>query len=435
MVSESFPEAETLLVASITRGVRSDVYDKLCLFNPDALTDMYYAQGRRDPAPTGQAVLPEEPEVLLFGHESLGVDYTVRRSAERRLGLPSDEDVPLDTWNSADIAERFHALEREAELVPGLGFSPEPLLLANGHDFPSYEQVVATLSHDPRAADPNSPLLEVLRMFVRSVAVDEEAYRRAYPDVAQAIEAGQLSQRPAALRGVRLLRGAQSAAVSRAVIYYRPCPVTPPGPASPVPGMAADVRDPRHLWTQIAGKIRLALTPWLNHSWHVPLYVTARGLSTSVIPYRDEVFEMQFDFIDHTLDINSSKGERRRLPLVAQPVCEFYAIVIRSLADLGIEVQIRERPCEIAGAVLLSDDRTHASYDPHAAWRFWRALVQVDRVFKKFRTGFIGKASPVHFFWGSFDLAVPRVPRPARSAVYSQGSRTRDRGHGEGLLP
>ncbi len=163
-----------------------------------------------------------------------------------------------------------------------------------------------------------------------------------------------------------------------------------------------------HLWTQITGKIRLALTPWLNHSWHVSLYVTSRGLSTSVIPYKDKVFEIRFDFIDQTLDIDLSTGQRTRIQLMRQPVCDFYAAVMKSLADLGIRVQIRERPCEIPDAILFSDDHIHASYDPDAAQRFWRALVQVDRVFKKFRAGFIGKASPVHFFWGSFDLAVTR---------------------------
>lgn len=117
---------------------------------------------------------------------------------------------------------------------------------------------------------------------------------------------------------------------------------------------------------------------------------------------------MRFDFIDQTLDIDVSTGQRRRIQLMPQPVCDFYAAVMKSLADLGIGVHIRERPCEIPDAILFSDDRTHASYDPDAAQRFWRALVQVDRVFKKFRTGFIGKASPVHFFWGSFDLAVTR---------------------------
>jgi len=163
-----------------------------------------------------------------------------------------------------------------------------------------------------------------------------------------------------------------------------------------------------HLWTQITGKIRLALTPWLNHSWHVSLYVTSRGLSTSVIPYKDKVFEIRFDFIDQTLDIDLSTGQRTRIQLMRQPVCDFYAAVMKSLADLGIRVHISERPCEIPDAILFSDDHIHASYDPDAAQRFWRALVQVDRVFKKFRAGFIGKASPIHFFWGSFDLAVTR---------------------------
>jgi hypothetical protein len=163
-----------------------------------------------------------------------------------------------------------------------------------------------------------------------------------------------------------------------------------------------------HLWTQIVGKIRLTLTPWLNHSWHVPLYVTARGLSTSAIPYKDENFEIRFDFIDQTLDIDVSTGQRGRIRLMPQSVCDFHGAVMKSLADLGIQVHITQRPCEIPDAISFSDDRTHASYDPDAAQRFWRALVQVDRVFKKFRTRFIGKASPVHFFWGSFDLAVTR---------------------------
>jgi hypothetical protein len=162
------------------------------------------------------------------------------------------------------------------------------------------------------------------------------------------------------------------------------------------------------LWVQVVGKIRLVLTPWLNHSWHVPLYVTARGLSTSVIPYRGEGFEIRFDFIDHVLDIETSGGQRLRFALAPQPVCDFYTAVMRALSDLGIEVQITELPCEIPGAIPFSADRQHASYDADAAHRFWRALLQADRVFKKFRAGFIGKASPVHFFWGSFDLAVTR---------------------------
>jgi hypothetical protein len=169
-----------------------------------------------------------------------------------------------------------------------------------------------------------------------------------------------------------------------------------------------------HLWTQIVGKIRLRLTPWLNHSWHVPLYVTARGLSTSVIPYKGEGFEIRFDFIDHTLDVETSSGQRKRIQLVPQTVCDFHAAVMQALVDLGIDVRITELPCEIPGAIPFSADRLHNSYDAEAAHRFWRALLQADRVFKKFRAGFIGKASPVHFFWGSFDLAVSRFSgRPA----------------------
>lgn len=163
-----------------------------------------------------------------------------------------------------------------------------------------------------------------------------------------------------------------------------------------------------HLWSQIVGKIRMTLTPRLNHSWHVPLYVTARGLATSLIPYRPRQFDMRFDFIDHTLDIEVIDGQRTRLPLTPQSVCDFYVAVMKSLADLGIEVQITERPCEISSSILFSDDRVHAAYDAEAAHRFWRVLLQADRVMKKFRAEFIGKASPVHFFWGSFDLAVTR---------------------------
>jgi hypothetical protein len=163
-----------------------------------------------------------------------------------------------------------------------------------------------------------------------------------------------------------------------------------------------------HLWTQIIGKIRLALTPWLNHSWHVPLYVSPRGLTTSPIPYGSGSFEMEFDFIDHVLAIDVSDGSRRRIALKPQSVADFYAAVIATLAELGIAVAITELPCEIANAIHFSRDRTHASYDAEYAQRFWRILLQADRLLKRFRTGFIGKCSPVHFFWGSFDLAVTR---------------------------
>jgi hypothetical protein len=162
------------------------------------------------------------------------------------------------------------------------------------------------------------------------------------------------------------------------------------------------------LWTQIVGKIRLAQTPWLNHSWHVPLYVTGRGLTTSPIPYPSRSFEIQFDFIDHVLDIGVSDGTVRRLPLRPQSVADFYAAVMAALTELGIVIAISDYPCEIAGATAFSRDRIHHAYDADYAQRFWRILIQADRLLKQFRTGFIGKSSPVHFFWGSFDLAVTR---------------------------
>jgi hypothetical protein len=163
-----------------------------------------------------------------------------------------------------------------------------------------------------------------------------------------------------------------------------------------------------HLWTQVVGKIRLAYTPWLNHSWHVTLYLTSRGLTTSLIPYGERSFEVAFDFNDHQLILTSSDGGRRQIALKPRGVADFYAMVIAGLGELGIAVQITELPCEIPGAIPFSRDRTHSAYDPDNAHRFWRALLQADRVFKTFRTGFIGKCSPVHFFWGSFDLAVTR---------------------------
>lgn len=162
------------------------------------------------------------------------------------------------------------------------------------------------------------------------------------------------------------------------------------------------------LWTQIVGKIRLSHTPWLNHSWHVTLYLTARGLTTSAISCRDRVFQIDFDFIDHVLRIETSDRPQLRLPLKAQPVADFYATVMAALADLGISAKISEWPNEVSDRIRFSEDRAHAAYDPEYANRFWRALSRVDRVLKLFRTGFIGKCSPAHFFWGSFDLAVTR---------------------------
>jgi hypothetical protein len=162
------------------------------------------------------------------------------------------------------------------------------------------------------------------------------------------------------------------------------------------------------LWTQIVGKVRLSNTPWLNHSWHVALYVTARGLTTSPIPCADRTFELLFDFNAHELIIDVSDGTSRRLALKPRTVADFHGAVMAALRELGIQVHINDYPCEIAGAIRFSEDRIHGAYDAGYAAKFWRVLVQVDRVFKQFRTSFLGKASPVHFFWGSFDLAVTR---------------------------
>ena len=163
-----------------------------------------------------------------------------------------------------------------------------------------------------------------------------------------------------------------------------------------------------HLWTQIIGKIRLARAPWLNHSWHVALYVTARGLTTSPIPDGVRTFQIELDFIDHLLRISTSDGATRQLALTGQSVASFYASIMATLAELGIHIAIDEMPNELPEPIRFSQDNQHASYDPDAVRRFFQILVNADRVFKQFRTAFLGKASPVHFFWGSFDLAVTR---------------------------
>jgi hypothetical protein len=163
-----------------------------------------------------------------------------------------------------------------------------------------------------------------------------------------------------------------------------------------------------HLWTQIVGKIRLARAPWLNHSWHVTLYVTARGLTTSPIPDGVRTFQIDFDFIDHLVRISTSDGATRQFALAGQSVAGFYAALMADLAELGIHIAIDEMPNELPEPIRFSQDHQHASYDPDAVRRFFQILVNADRVFRQFRTGFLGKASPVHFFWGSFDLAVTR---------------------------
>ena len=163
-----------------------------------------------------------------------------------------------------------------------------------------------------------------------------------------------------------------------------------------------------HLWTQVVGKIRLKRTPWLNHSWHVALYVTARGLTTSPIPDGTRSFQIDFDFIDHVLRIAASDGAQRQFALSGQSVASFYATIMAALAELGIDVAIDEMPSELPEPIRFSQDHRHAGYDPDAVRRFHQALINADRVFRQFRTSFLGKASPVHLFWGSFDLAVTR---------------------------
>jgi hypothetical protein len=163
-----------------------------------------------------------------------------------------------------------------------------------------------------------------------------------------------------------------------------------------------------HLWTQIVGKIRLVQSPWTNHSWHVPLYVDCRGLTTSPIACGARLFEIRFDFLDQRLVVATSTGLTARLELRPRSVADFHAALFREVEQLGLEVRIHTTPCEIPEAIPFEADTVHDRYDAEAASRFWRALLQADRVFKEFRARFLGKCSPVHFFWGSFDLAVTR---------------------------
>ena len=175
-----------------------------------------------------------------------------------------------------------------------------------------------------------------------------------------------------------------------------------------------------HMWTQVVGKIRLKQTPLVNHWWNVPLYISARGLTTSAMPYEDRIFEMEFDFIDHALLIKCSDGASTTLPLTPQSVADFYAEVMAALRELKIEVQIWTTPVEVPDPIPFEADTTHASYDAEYANRFWHALVAMDDVLKEYRSRFIGKVSPVHFFWGSFDLAVTRFsgrPAPPREGA------------------
>ncbi len=184
----------------------------------------------------------------------------------------------------------------------------------------------------------------------------------------------------------------------------------------------SDTRATLHMWTQVVGKIRLAQTPLVNHWWNVPLYVTARGLTTSAMPYADRTFEIEFDFIEHKLLIECSDGAAKTIALVPRTVADFYSEVMRALSEVGIEVKIWTTPVEIENPIPFEKDREHDAYDAEYAQRFWRILVQADTVFEEFRSRFIGKCSPVHFFWGSFDLAVTRFSgrrAPAREGADS----------------
>ena len=179
-------------------------------------------------------------------------------------------------------------------------------------------------------------------------------------------------------------------------------------------------KDTLHLYCQIVGKVRLASTPPRNHWWNVPLYVSARGLTTSPMPYQDRIFEIEFDFIDHQLRISCSDGALKILPLRPQTVADFYQEVFAALHSLGIDIKIWPMPVEIPAPIRFDQDQTHKSYDAEYVNRYWRALVCIDDVFKDFRTRFIGKVSPVHFWWGSFDHAVTRFsgrPAPPRAGA------------------
>jgi hypothetical protein len=175
-----------------------------------------------------------------------------------------------------------------------------------------------------------------------------------------------------------------------------------------------------HMWTQIIGKIRMAQTPLVNHFWNVPLYVSPRGLTTSAMRYEDRLFEIEFDFIDHKLLIGSSNGKSKILELRSEPVADFYGRVMAALEGMKMFIEIWPVPVEVPNPIPFEEDETHATYDGEYVNRWWRALVNIDEVFKEFRGRFLGKCSPVHFWWGSFDHAVTRFsgrPAPPREGA------------------
>jgi hypothetical protein len=175
-----------------------------------------------------------------------------------------------------------------------------------------------------------------------------------------------------------------------------------------------DTRETLHMWTQIVGKVRMAQMPLINHWWQVTFYVSPRGLTTGAIPHGPAVFGMEFDFVDHALAIRHSDGRERTVPLEAKPVAEFYEQTMSALTELGITPSFQPSPNEVDPAIPFAEDRQHAAYDPSAANLFWQQLIQAQRVIGEFRAHFVGKVSPVHFFWGSFDLACTRFSgRPA----------------------
>jgi hypothetical protein len=169
-----------------------------------------------------------------------------------------------------------------------------------------------------------------------------------------------------------------------------------------------DTLETLHLWTQVVGKIRMVQSPWMNHSWSVPLYVSSAGLRTSLVPYDTEAFELAFDFATQRLELSTTIGRSRSIPLEPKSVAQFYGEVMEAMASVGMPVQISVMPNEIPDAIPFPDDTKHATYEPDHARALWRALLDTHRVLTRFRAGYLGKASPVHFFWGSFDLAVTR---------------------------
>jgi hypothetical protein len=188
-----------------------------------------------------------------------------------------------------------------------------------------------------------------------------------------------------------------------------------------------DTRDTLHMWTQVVGKIRLKLSPHLNHWWEVPLYLTSRGMTTSPIPFGGRDFDITFDFIDHVLIVQTSDGRNERMPLRPQSVADFYGELMAALHRLGIDVKIWTTPSEVPDPIPFEKDTQHAAYDAAYAHRAWRVLLATDEILKEFRARFIGKASPVHFFWGGFDIAVTRFSgrrapeRPDADSITREG--------------